>query len=77
MLDYIGFTFKDFDSACVVIVNQLSKSSQVYYLAGGAGGKMQIEGMAKFYDIPLVGNYQELSKSGLMPYSQQRHRNRY
>ncbi len=26
MFDYIGFTFKDFDSACVVIVDELPKS---------------------------------------------------
>ncbi len=26
MLDYIGFNFKDFDSACVVIVDELPKS---------------------------------------------------
>ncbi len=25
-LDYIGFTFKDFDNACVVIVDELPKS---------------------------------------------------
>ncbi len=45
MLDYIGFTFEDFDKGCVVIVYKLPKSSHVYYLAGGAGGKMQNEGM--------------------------------
>ncbi len=26
MLDYIGFTFEGFDSACVVIVDELPKS---------------------------------------------------
>ncbi len=26
MLDFIGFTFEDFDKGCVVIVNQLPKS---------------------------------------------------
>ncbi len=26
MLDFIGFTFEDFDKECVVIVNQLPKS---------------------------------------------------